>query len=236
MFWYDATYILVIIGFLISLWAQIKVKTVFSKYSAISTSRAVSGREAAQAVLEAGGVQNVAFGHVNGELTDHYDPRNRTVFLSPSVAEGRSAAAVGVAAHEAGHALQYAEGYAPIKLRAAAIPVCNFASNLAMPLFLVGLLISGFAESGVFGSALMYCGILAFATAACFQLITLPVEFNASRRALAALKADGRFTEEELDGAKKVLSAAALTYVAALAVSLLQILRLLLIAGGRKRD
>ncbi len=235
-FFFDYTYILIIIAYVITLWAQIKVKSTYSKYSRVSNRAGLSGADAAYAVLRSGGAENVRIEGIPGELTDHYDPRGNVIRLSEGVFGQSTVAAAGVAAHEAGHALQYAQSYAPIKLRTAIIPVCNVASRLAWPLFFVGLILSSYAgmENGT-GVFLMNLGIAAFSIAVLFQLVTLPVELNASRRALAALRADGRFTDEELAGAKKVLTAAALTYVAALASSLLQLFRLLLIAASRSR-
>ncbi len=235
-FFFDHTYILIIIAYVITLWAQIKVKSTYSKYSRVSNRAGLSGADAAYAVLRSGGAENVRIEGIPGELTDHYDSRGNVIRLSEGVFGQSTVAAAGVAAHEAGHALQYAQSYAPIKLRTAIIPVCNVASRLAWPLFFVGLILSSYAgmENGT-GVFLMDLGIAAFSIAVLFQLVTLPVELNASRRALAALRADGRFTDEELVGAKKVLTAAALTYVAALASSLLQLFRLLLIAASRSR-
>jgi Zn-dependent membrane protease YugP len=234
-YYFDPTYILVIIGLVISVWAQISVNSTFKKYSKMNTLSGVSGKEAAEIVLRSGGATNVPVGAISGELTDHYDPRSNSISLSTPVYSARTAAAVGVAAHEAGHALQYAKNYAPIKIRMAILPACNIASGAAFPLFLIGLFISSFSySSSPVGTAMMYGGIIAFSVAMLFQLVTLPVEFNASRRAMQALTASGRFTDEELDGARRVLRAAAMTYVAALAVSLLQILRLVLIAGNRR--
>lgn len=229
-FYFDPTYILIIIAYVITLWAQIKVKSAYAKYSKISNRAGLTGTDAAYAVLRSGGVTNVPVKAIAGELTDHYDPRDNTISLSSGVISTPSIAAVGVAAHEAGHALQYAEGYAPIKLRMAIVPVCNIASQLAWPIFFVGLMLNAYGDGGSF---LMRLGIFAFSFAVLFQAVTLPVELNASRRALRALRADGRYTEEELAGAKKVLTAAALTYLAALAGSILQLIRLMLIAGSR---
>ncbi len=233
-FFYDPTYILVIIAFLISLWAQIKVKSAYAKYSKVPTRVGMTGAGAADTVLRSGGVTDVGIVGISGELTDNYNPRTNVISLSKGVIDKTSVAAVGVAAHEAGHALQYAEGYAPIKFRMAIIPVCNIASQLAWPLFALGLVFNTAADaSGGIGYWLMQIGIYAFSFAVLFQLVTLPVEVNASRRALTALRASGSFTDEELSGAKKVLTAAAMTYLAALAGSLLQLLRLILIASSR---
>ena len=233
-FFYDPTYILVIIAFLISLWAQIKVKSAYAKYSKVPTRVGKTGAGAADTVLRSGGVTDVGIVGISGELTDNYNPRTNVISLSKGVIDKTSVAAVGVAAHEAGHALQYAEGYAPIKFRMAIIPVCNIASQLAWPLFALGLVFNTAADAGGgIGYWLMQIGIYAFSFAVLFQLVTLPVEVNASRRALTALRASGSFTDEELSGAKKVLTAAAMTYLAALAGSLLQLLRLILIASSR---
>ena len=233
-FFYDPTYILVIIAFLISLWAQIKVKSAYAKYSKVPTRVGMTGAGAADTVLRSGGVTDVGIVGISGELTDNYNPRTNVISLSKGVINKTSVAAVGVAAHEAGHALQYAEGYAPIKFRMAIIPVCNIASQLAWPLFALGLVFNTGADAGGgIGYWLMQIGIYAFSFAVLFQLVTLPVEVNASRRALTALRASGSFTDEELSGAKKVLTAAAMTYLAALAGSLLQLLRLILIASSR---
>ena len=233
-FFYDPTYILVIIAFLISLWAQIKVKSAYAKYSKVPTRVGMTGAGAADTVLRSGGVTDVGIVGISGELTDNYNPRTNVISLSKGVIDKTSVAAVGVAAHEAGHALQYAEGYAPIKFRMAIIPVCNIASQLAWPLFALGLIFNTGADAGGgIGYWLLRIGIYAFSFAVLFQLVTLPVEVNASRRALTALRASGNFTDEELSGAKKVLTAAAMTYLAALAGSLLQLLRLILIASSR---
>lgn len=233
-FFYDPTYILVIIAFLISLWAQIKVKSAYAKYSKVPTRVGMTGAGAADTVLRSGGVTDVGIVGISGELTDNYNPRTNVISLSKGVIDKTSVAAVGVAAHEAGHALQYAEGYAPIKFRMAIIPVCNIASQLAWPLFALGLVFNTAADAGGgIGYWLMQIGIYAFSFAVLFQLVTLPVEVNASRRALTALRASGSFTDEELSGEKKVLTAAAMTYLAALAGSLLQLLRLILIASSR---
>ncbi len=235
-YYFDPTYILVIIGLAITFWAQISVQSTFNKYSRVRTQRGKTGRDAARDVLRSGGVHDVALQDIGGSMTDHYNPKDNTISLSETVANVSSVAAVGVAAHEAGHALQHAQGYGPIKLRLAIIPVCNFASGMSMPLFLLGILFASWNPETAIGSFMMYAGIIAFSVAVFFQVVTLPVEFNASRRAMAALRASGNYTEEELAGAKKVLTAAAMTYVAALAVSLLNILRLVIIAGGNRRD
>ncbi|MBQ4140998.1 MAG: zinc metallopeptidase [Clostridia bacterium] len=234
-YYFDPTYILVVIGLLITVWAQISVQSTFNKYSRVRISRGLTGADAARQVLSGGKVSGVSIKSIRGSMTDHYDPRDNSISLSETVAGVSTAAAIGVAAHEAGHALQHAEGYGPIKLRMAIIPVCNFASGLAMPLFLLGILFSAWNPETGIGYFMMQAGIIAFSVAVFFQVVTLPVEFNASRRAMAALEASGAYTDEELDGARRVLRAAAMTYVAALAVSLLQILRLVILSGGNRR-
>lgn len=226
---YYYSYILLIPGFIFALWAQINVSVAFNRGKRVPAS--LTGAQAARRILDANGLSHVAIERVSGNLTDHYDPRANVIRLSDSVYDSPSAAAVGVAAHEAGHAVQYAQGYGPIKLRAAIIPVCNIGSNLAMPLFIIGLLLSAFS-AGIFGYGLMLAGIVAFSVAVLFQAVTLPVEFNASRRAMQALKTSGYMSEGELRASRSVLKAAALTYVAALASSLLSLLRLIIIASG----
>ncbi len=232
MFWfYDYWYIVLVMpAVLFSIIASIMVNSTFDKYSKIRSTRGITGAEAARRVLDANGLYNVKVERVGGKLTDHFNPRDNTIYLSQSVYDNPSAAAIGVAAHEAGHAVQHAVGYLPIKIRAAIIPATNFASGLALPLILLGLLLeaSGFI-------ALAYVGVACFGMSTIFQLVTLPTEFNASNRALSAIESSGILARDELRGAKKVLSAAAMTYVAALAVSLMQLLRLLLIVGGNSR-
>lgn len=233
-FGFDPAFLtLVLPCLLLSLWASSNVNSTFRKYSQQMSVRRITGAEAAQRVLRNNGVQGVRIERVSGKLTDHYDPRTNVIRLSQDVYDNTSTAAIGVACHEAGHAVQYAVGYAPIKLRAAIIPVTNFGSRLAMPLILLGLLFSAF---GQMAESLIYLGIACFGLSLVFQLVTLPVEFNASRRALQAIEDGGILTPEEQQGAKKTLTAAALTYVAATAVSLAQLLRLIAIFGGRRRD
>ena len=234
MFYFDWTYLyLVLPCVLLSLWASSRVNSTFRKYSQQSSIRRITGADAAQRVLRANGVSGVNIQRVSGNLTDHYDPKTNVIRLSDSVYDSPSVAAIGVACHEAGHAVQYAQSYAPIKLRAAIIPVTNFGSRLAMPLILVGLLLSAFAEMSY---TLVYLGIACFGLSLVFQLVTLPVEFNASRRAMQAIENSEILTEEEQRGAKKTLSAAAMTYVAATAVALANLLRLLVLFGGRRRS
>lgn len=231
---FDWTYVVLVLPcLLLSLWASANVNSTFKKYSHQYSQRRLTGAEAAQRVLRANGVSGVRIERVNGNLTDHYDPRTNIIRLSDGVYSSTSTAAIGVACHEAGHAVQYATAYAPIKLRAAIIPITNFGSKLAMPLILLGLLFSMFST---YSDLLIYLGIACFGLSLVFQLVTLPVEFNASRRAMAAISEGGLLTQEEQAGARKTLTAAALTYVAATAVSLAQLLRLVAIFGNRRRD
>lgn len=233
MFYYQDYYLAVILPcLLLTIFAQMNVSSTFSKYSRVRNYRNMTGAQAAEAVLRANGVMDVRIERVAGNLTDHYDPRSNVIRLSEGVYDAATVSAVGVAAHEAGHAVQYAVGYGPIKLRAAIIPITNIGSKLALPLILIGLLFI----SGELGVQLAYAGIACFALSTVFQLVTLPTEFNASRRALAALESGHLLDDDEMVGARKTLSAAAMTYVAALAVSLAQLLRLLLIVGGRRRN
>ena len=230
---FDMTYILLVLPcILLSLWASSNVNSTFKKYSRQFSSRRLTGADAAQRVLSANGVRGVRIERVSGNLTDHYDPKTNVIRLSDSVYSSTSTAAIGVACHEAGHAVQYAESYAPIKLRAAIIPLTNFGSRLAMPLILLGILCTFLGE---FSTILVYAGIAAFGLSLVFQLVTLPVEFNASRRAMQAIAQSNLLTEEEQKGARKTLSAAAMTYVAATAVALAQLLRLIALFGGRRR-
>ena len=230
---FDWTYLVLVLPcVLLSLWASSNVNSTFKKYSQQYSTRRLTGAEAARRVLSANGVHGVRIDRVSGNLTDHFDPKTNVIRLSDSVYDSTSTAAIGVAAHEAGHAVQYAQDYAPIKLRAAIIPLTNFGSKLAMPLILIGLLLS-FAEG--FSFFFVYLGIACFGLSLVFQLVTLPVEFNASRRAMIAIEEGGLLTAEEQKGARKTLKAAALTYVAATATALAQLLRLILIFGRRHR-
>lgn len=230
--YFDIFYIILVVPALIfSFWASAKVNSTFKKYSSVRSRRGMTGREAAEAVLRRNGVTGVIVSQISGNLTDHYDPRTNVINLSEKVYNSDSVAAIGVAAHEAGHAVQHAEGYFPIRLRSAIIPLTNIGSKLSMPLFLLGLILSAYGEKFLY---IAYAGIICFSLCVLFQLVTLPTEFNASRRAVEAI--DGSILDEtEAKGAKKVLSAAAMTYVAALAIALMQLLRLLAIAGNRKR-
>ena len=227
---FDWTYIYIVLPCLIlAMFASAKVNSTFNRYSRQISTRGITGHDAALRVLRANGITNVSIERVAGSLTDHYDPKANVIRLSASVYDNTSTAAIGVACHEAGHAVQYAENYAPIKLRAAIIPVTNIGSKLALPLILLGVL---------FGSSytLIYLGIGLFSLSLIFQLITLPVEFNASRRAMQAIEDTEILTDSELKGARKTLTAAAMTYVAAVAVSAAQLLRLILLFGGRRRN
>lgn len=217
---------LVLPAMLFAMWAQARVSGSFKEYSQEHTQKGVTGAEAAREILKRAGVHDVKIEKVGGHLTDHYDPRDNTIRLSESVHDSQTIAALGVAAHEAGHALQHSTGYAPLNLRMAILPITSIGSKLAMPLVLIGFV---FDMTG-----LVNIGILLFGAVALFQIVTLPVEFNASRRALDALGDSGILNSEELPGARKVLNAAALTYVGALAVSLAQIARLLLLSRRRR--
>lgn len=227
-FGFDPTYLLLIIGMLLSLAASARMKSTFATYKKIRSASGLTGAETAQRVLRAAGITDVQVVPISGSLTDHYDPRTKKVCLSEDVYNRTSLAAVGVAAHECGHAVQHAVNYAPLNLRSAIVPVANIGSTLSWPLFLAGLIFSI--------RPLLTVGIVLFSLAVLFQLITLPVEFNASSRALQMLGSTGILGVEENAGARKVLTAAALTYVAALAASILQLLRLIILAGGRNRD
>ena len=229
--YFDPTYLLVIVGVVISLLAQARVKSTFSKYSKVRNTRGLTGAEAAQKVLNGAGIYDVRIERVSGNLTDHYDPRSKVLRLSDSVYGSATVAAVGVAAHECGHAIQHAKGYGPLKFRSVLVPVANFGAQIAWPLILIGLFIR--SESA---SLIINIGILAFSAAVLFQLVTLPVEFNASRRAIRVIADTGMMQGEEIKGAKKVLSAAAMTYVASAATAILQLVRILLLTQGRRRN
>ena len=232
--YFDWSYVVLVLPcILLSLIASSSVNSTFNKYSKQLSRRGITGAQAAERVLRANGVRSVQITRVAGNLTDHYDPKSNVIRLSDSVYSSTSTAAIGVACHEAGHAVQYAERYAPIKLRAAIIPVTNIGSKLAMPLILIGLLLSAFENVSY---SFVYLGIACFGLSLVFQLITLPVEFNASRRALRAIEDGEILTQEEQRGAKKTLTAAAMTYVAATAVALAQLLRLLVLFGRRRDD
>ncbi len=225
---FDPTYILLVIGMLLSLAASAKLKSTFAQYRRVRSASGLTGEQAARRILMAAGITDVAVRSIPGSLTDHYDPRTRTVNLSQDSYGQTSLAAVGVAAHECGHAIQHATNYAPLDFRSALVPVANFGSNLSWPIFIIGLF------AGI--RPLTTAGIVLFSLAVLFQLVTLPVEINASSRALKMLQSTGILGSDETKGARKVLTAAAMTYVAALAASILQLLRLVILAGGRRRD
>lgn len=212
-------------GLIIGLIAQLMVKSTFSKYNRVNAQSGLTGAQAARQILDLNNLQAVAIKPIGGQLSDNFDPRSSVINLSQSTYGNSSIGAIGVAAHECGHAVQHGTGYLPIKLRSALVPVTSFGSSLAIPLILIGLLFNAFG--------LAYLGIFLFSFAVLFQLVTLPVEFNASRRAIKTLGETGMLTQEELSGAKKVLTAAALTYVAALLTSMLQLLYYVSIVGGR---
>ena len=220
--YFDSTYILVLIGAILSIWASARVKSTYSKYARVVSRSGITGAEAASRILRGAGIYDVSVQHVSGNLTDHFDPRSRLLRLSDSVYGSSSVAAIGVAAHECGHAMQHNEDYFPLKLRSAIVPVANFGSKAGIPIILAGVVFSYFQP-------LITVGILLFSLGVAFQLVTLPVEFDASRRALAVLESSGMLQEQELGYSKKVLNAAALTYVAAAAASILQLLRLILL-------
>lgn len=230
-YYWDPTYWLVLIGAVICMIASARVNTTFRKYSKYRSMSGMTGAQAAERILRSAGIYDVRIQHISGNLTDHYDPRNKTLSLSDSVYGSTSVAAVGVAAHECGHAIQHQRSYVPLKLRSAIVPVANLGSTLAWPLIIIGLFISRNT-----GQLLITAGILCFSFAVLFQLVTLPVEFNASRRAVRILGDTGILGQDELVYTKRVLSAAALTYVASAAAAILQLLRLVLLFGGKRRD
>ena len=223
----DYYYILILPAFFIALWAQIKVTSTFKKYSSVPVLSKMTGAQAARNILDANGLQGIRVEHINGSLTDHYDPKNQVIRLSDSVYAAVSVSALGVAAHEAGHALQYAQNYSPIKIRSAIIPVTQIGSYAALPLVFLGLALSS--------QTLAVFGVLLFSAVVVFQVVTLPVEFDASKRAIATLGNSGYLTIDEITGAKKVLNAAAFTYVAALLTAIMNLLRLVLIVSGNRR-
>lgn len=228
MLFYDPTYILVIIGFLLAAFASSGVQSAFNKYSKVKSYRHYTGADAARKILDDNGLYDVRIEHVAGNLSDHYDPSANVIRLSGSTYASDSVAAIGVAAHEAGHAVQHAVGYTPIKIRNSMVPAVNICSTISMPLFLIGLLLGATGLANV--------GIALYAAALVFQVVTLPVEFDASRRAIKILDQSAMLDESELSGARKVLRAAAMTYVAAVLASILQILRLVMISNSRRRD
>ena len=228
-YYYDPTYMLIVISALISLFAQFLVNSRFSKYSRVRSRSGMTGAQAAERILQSQGIYDVAIQRVSGKLTDHYDPRNKTLNLSDAVYASTSVAAVGVAAHECGHAIRHARGYAPLSFRSALVPVANIGSQLSWLFIILGIFFGG-------SHTLIMVGILMFSAAVLFQLVTLPVEFNASGRALKLLSETGILQKDEVSDTRKVLSAAALTYVAAATTAVLQLLRLLRLFGGNDRD
>lgn len=227
--YFDPTYVLVILGVIICLAASAKMRSTFNKYSRVRSRTGMTGREAAEYVLRSAGIYDVRVEHVGGNLTDHYDPRTKTLRLSDATYNSQSVAAIGVAAHECGHAVQHATGYAPLRFRGALVPVANLGSTIVWPLIIIGLLFTG-QSSMLF----LNLGILAFSLAVLFQIVTLPVEFDASNRAVRVLGSTGLLYEDELRDTRKVLTAAALTYVAGAAASILQLLRIILLANSRR--
>ena len=228
-YYFDPTYSLVLIGVLICLLASVRVKSVFNRYSRMRSHSGMTGKEAAERILRRNGIYDVRVVHIPGNLTDHYDPRNKTLGLSDTVYNSSSVAAVGVAAHECRHAVQHSVGYAPLSIRGALVPVANFGSAISWPLIIIGLFLGG-----QISSLLINLGILLFSAAVLFQIVTLPVEFNASSRAVRGLESSGMLYPDEVRAVKKVLGAAALTYVASAASMILQLLRLLIVTGGRR--
>lgn len=228
---FDPTYLLVVIGAIICMIASARVKTTYNKYSQYRSMTGMTGAQAAERLLHSAGIYDVTIQHVSGNLTDNYNPGKKTLNLSDSVYNSTSVAAIGVAAHECGHAIQHQQGYVPLSLRSAIVPVANFGSTLAWPLILLGLFFN--SNTGTF---FINLGIICFSLAVIFQLVTLPVEFNASSRALRLLGQQGILSDSELPYTKKVLKAAALTYVASAAAAIMQLLRLVLLFGGRNRD
>ena len=227
--YFDPTYLLVIIGAVLSLLASAKVKSTFSKYSKVHSLSGMTGAQAAEKILHFSGIFVVRFERIEGDLTDHYDPKSKVLRLSDSVYDNTSVAAVGVAAHECGHAVQDNKGYAPLRIRAALVPAANIGATVSWPLILIGILLGG-------SKTLITLGIILFSLAVLFQLVTLPVELNASGRAVTILAETGILQGEEVGQTKKVLFAAALTYVASAASMILQLLRLIILAGNRRND
>lgn len=227
-YYFDPTYILIIIAAIISLIAQWRVNSAFSKYSRVASMSGMTGAQAARMILQSNGINDVSVQRISGKLTDHYNPSSKVLNLSESVYGSTSVAAIGVAAHECGHAIQHARGYFPLSLRTALVPVANIGSQLSWVFIIVGAILS-------FNQTLITIGIIMFSAAVLFQLVTLPVEFNASARALEQLESNGILYRDEVSQTRKVLSAAALTYVAAAATAILQLLRLIILFGGRDR-
>lgn len=229
--YFDPTYVLVLLGVVICMVASAKMNSTFNKYSRIRNHSGMTGRDAAEQILHREGLYDVRIEHISGNLTDHYDPRTKVVRLSDATYNSTSVAALGVAAHECGHAVQHATGYVPLKIRGSLVPVANFGSSIAWPLIILGLFFNG-RSSAMF----INFGILAFSLAVLFQIVTLPVEFNASNRALKILGNSGMLYESEVKDTRKVLTAAALTYVAGAASAILQLMRILLLTNNRRND
>lgn len=230
-FYFDPTYMLVLVGVVICMLASVKVKSTYAKYANVRNMSGMTGKDAAERILRGAGIYDVRVEHISGQLSDHYDPRSKVLRLSDSTYASASVAAIGVAAHECGHAIQHATGYAPLRFRGALVPAANLGATIAWPLIIFGLFINGRSSL-----LLINIGIIAFSMAVLFHLVTLPVEINASGRAIKILRGSGLLREEEVGAVKKVLSAAALTYVAGAASSILQLLRILIITGGRRRN
>ena len=229
--YFDPTYLLVVIGVVLCMLASARVNSTYAKYARVRNHAGITGAMAAEQILRRSGIYDVQILRVSGKLTDHYDPANKVLRLSDSTYGSTSVAALGVAAHECGHAIQHATHYAPLSVRGALVPIANFGSGISWPLILIGLFMGG-----QMSSLLINLGILLFSAAVLFQIVTLPVEFNASSRAMRILEGSGMLYSDEADKARKVLSAAALTYVAGAASAILQLLRLLILTGGRRRD
>ena len=227
--YFDPTYMLVILGVIICMMASAKMNSTFNKYSRVRSHSGMTGREAAEEILRRAGIYDVRVEHISGNLTDHYDPRSKVLRLSDATYNSTSVAAMGVAAHECGHAVQHETGYVPLKIRGALVPIANFGSTIAWPLMIIGLFFNS-RSSALF----LNLGILAFSLAVLFQIVTLPVEFNASNRAIRVLGSSGMLYEDEVKATRKVLTAAALTYVAGAASAILQLLRIILLTGNRR--
>lgn len=234
-YYYDPTYVLVIIGAILCMIASAHVKATYRSFARIPSEARITGAQIATQILQANGLSEVSVTHVRGELTDHFDPRNMTVNLSDTVYGSTSVAAIAVAAHECGHVLQHQNAYLPYRLRHALVPIANFGSSAAWILIIAGVAL-GFGANSANSNLLVQLGIYAFGAAVLFQIVTLPVELNASRRALKILTSSGQFSREELHYQKKVLRAAALTYIAGAAAAILQLLRIILIFGGGRRN
>lgn len=227
-FYFDTSWIILLPAIILSLWAQAKVTSTFRKYSNVHNRFGYTGADAARKILDMNGLYSVKIEHIAGDLTDHFDPKTNVVRLSDATYNSTSVGAIGVAAHEVGHAIQHATGYSPIRLRNAIVPAVNICNMMSMPILIFGLILSA--------TSLVEIGIVLFSATVLFQLITLPVEFNASRRALATLEGQNMLSPDEIGGASKVLNAAAMTYVAAAVSSILSLLRLILVFGGNRRD